>query len=153
MQSVYHIVAHRSGSFIKLITQEDFMAVLASYFVCCLIFSLSCTKQQTSSKFLRRVLSHELNFNFNPYYLVLDPFASFSRNSSECFWIRATGTKCWPATGTYITSYNVGHFQLKLFYEPLCSLPQICLHFCNYKRKVRYLWIYAQYFVYVYFNC
>jgi len=52
-----------------------------------------------------------------------------------------------------ITSHNVGHFQLKPLYEPICSLPQICLHFCNYKRKVRYLWIYAQYFVYMYFNC
>jgi len=61
------------------------MAFLASYFMCCLTFSLSCTKEQTSDKFLRRVLSHELNFNLNPYYLVLDPFASFSRNSSECF--------------------------------------------------------------------
>ena len=80
-----YIVSHRSGSLIKLITQEDFMAFLASYFICCLTFSLSCTKEQTSDKFLRRVLSHELNFNFNHYYLVLDPFASFSRNGSECF--------------------------------------------------------------------
>jgi len=97
-----YIVWHRSGSLIKLITQEDFMAFLASYFMCCLTFLLSCKKEQTSDKFLRSVLSRELNFNFIPYYLVLDPFASFSRNSSECFWIRATGTKCWPATGTYI---------------------------------------------------